>query len=161
MIQPGEGGNPFDVAVKWFGRPLGSDYASPNSPKDIDQYHFSQTIKTSIGKDIGLEVSYTLSEHSNKHLRPDIIDSRFLDSINGTDMGISGGEIVFWNLFDSSQNSEALINYVKGSEKSVKKANLESLDLILRSNDFVYFLISLNILVPKPSSLYFGDTNSS
>ena len=134
MIQPGEGGNPFNVAVKWFGRPLGSDYASPNSPKDINQHHLSQRFNTSIGKDIDLEVSYTLSEHSNKHIRPDIIDSRFLDSINGTDMGISGGEIVFWNLFDSSQNSEALINYVRGSEKSIKKADLKSLDIILRSN---------------------------
>ena len=149
MIQPGEGGNPFDVAVKWFGRPLGSDYASPNSPKDIDQYHFSQTINTSIGKDIGLEVSYTLSEHSNKHLRPDIIDSRFLDSINGTDMGISGGEIVFWNLFDSSQNSEALINYVRGSEKSVKKANLESLDLILRSNAWSGYSVAYGVQLNK------------
>ena len=149
MIQPGEGGNPFNVAVKWFGRPLGSDYASPNSPKDINQYHLSQRFNTSIGKDIDLEVSYTLSEHSNKHIRPDIIDSRFLDSINGTDMGISGGEIVFWNLFDSSQNSEALINYVRGSEKSIKKADLKSLDIILRSNTDSGYTVAYGVQLNK------------
>ena len=149
MIQPGEGGNPFNVAVKWFGRPLGSDYASPNSPKDINQHHLSQRFNTSIGKDIDLEVSYTLSEHSNKHIRPDIIDSRFLDSINGTDMGISGGEIVFWNLFDSSQNSEALINYVRGSEKSIKKADLKSLDIILRSNTDSGYSVAYGVQLNK------------
>ena len=149
MIKPGEGGNPFNVAVKWFGRPLGSDYASPNSPKDINQYHLSQRFNTSIGKDTDLEVSYTLSEHSNKHIRPDIIDSRFLDSINGTDMGISGGEIVFWNLFDSSQNSEALINYVRGSEKSIKKADLKSLDIILRSNTDSGYSVAYGVQLNK------------
>ena len=149
MIQPGEGGNPFNVAVKWFGRPLGSDYASPNSPKDINQYHLSQRFNTSIGKDTDLEVSYTLSEHSNKHIRPDIIDSRFLDSINGTDMGISGGEIVFWNLFDSSQNSEALINYVRGSEKSIKKADLKSLDIIFRSNTDSGYTVAYGVQLNK------------
>ena len=149
MIQPGEGGNPFNVAVKWFGRPLGSDYASPNSPKDINQYHLSQRFNTSIGKDTDLEVSYTLSEHSNKHIRPDIIDSRFLDSINGTDMGISGGEIVFWNLFDSSQNSEALINYVRGSEKSIKKADLKSLDIILRLNTDSGYSVAYGVQLNK------------
>ena len=149
MIQPGEGGNPFNVAVKWFGRPLGSDYASPNSPKDINQYHLSQRFNTSIGKDTDLEVSYTLSEHSNKHIRPDIIDSRFLDSINGTDMGISDGEIVFWNLFDSSQNSEALINYVRGSEKSIKKADLKSLDIILRSNTDSGYTVAYGVQLNK------------
>ena len=64
-------------------------------------------------------------------------------------MGISGGEIVFWNLFDSSQNSEALINYVKGSEKSVKKANLESLDLILRSNAWSGYSVAYGVQLNK------------
>ena len=99
-IQPGEGGNPFSVPVKWFGRPLGSEVASPNSPKDIEQYHLSQTIYSNITDDTDMEFSFTKSNHSNNHIRPDIIDSRFLDSIDGTTMGISGGDLLFWNLFD-------------------------------------------------------------
>ena len=47
-IQPKEGGSPFNVPVTWYGRPLGSEVISPKSPKEIKQYHFSQTIYTSI-----------------------------------------------------------------------------------------------------------------
>ena len=40
-INPGEGGSPFNVPVRWLGRPLGAQYPSPLSPKDISQYHLS------------------------------------------------------------------------------------------------------------------------
>ena len=149
LIQPNEGGNPFNVPVKWFGRPLGSEAASPNSPKDIKQYHLSQTIYSSIADDTDMELSFTKSNHSNNHIRPDIIDSRFLDSINGTTMGISGGDLLFWNLFDSSQNSQALIDYVRGAETSTKEAGLESLDLIFRSNLWSDYSVAYGVQVNK------------
>ena len=149
LIQPNEGGNPFNVPVKWFGRPLGSEAASPNSPKDIKQYHLSQTIYSSIADDTDMELSFTKSNHSNNHIRPDIIDSRFLDSINGTTMGISGGDVLFWNLFDSSQNSQALIDYVRGAETSTKEAGLESLDLIFRSNLWSDYSVAYGVQVNK------------
>ena len=40
-IQPNEGGSPFNVPVTWYGRPLGSEYASPFSPKDIKQFNLN------------------------------------------------------------------------------------------------------------------------
>ena len=43
-IQPSQAGNPFGVSVLWFGRPLGSEFPSPLSPKDIFQYHWSNQI---------------------------------------------------------------------------------------------------------------------
>ena len=137
------------MPVKWFGRPLGSEAASPNSPKDIKQYHLSQTIYSSIADDTDMELSFTKSNHSNNHIRPDIIDSRFLDSINGTTMGISGGDLLFWNLFDSSQNSQALIDYVRGAETSTKEAGLESLDLIFRSNLWSDYSVAYGVQVNK------------
>ena len=149
MIQPGEGGNPFNVAVKWFGRPLGSEVASPNSPKEIKQYHLSQTMYLTLKDETDMELSFTKSDHSNDHFRPDIIDSRFLDSINGTTLGSSGGDMVFWNLFDSSQNSQALINYVRGAETSTKQAGLESLDLIFRSNLWTDYSLGYGVQVNK------------
>ena len=148
-IQPGEGGNPFSVPVKWFGRPLGSEVASPNSPKDIEQYHLSQTIYSNITDDTDMEFSFTKSNHSNNHIRPDIIDSRFLDSIDGTTMGISGGDLLFWNLFDSSQNSQALIDYVRGAETSTKEAGLESLDLIFRSDLWADYSVAYGVQINK------------
>ena len=149
MIQPGDGGNPFNVAVKWFGRPLGSEVASPNSPKEIKQYHLSQTMYLTLKDETDMELSFTKSDHSNDHFRPDIIDSRFLDSINGTTLGSSGADMVFWNLFDSSQNSQALINYVRGAETSTKQAGLESLDLIFRSNLWTDYSLAYGVQVNK------------
>ena len=58
--------------------------------------------------------------HSNDHKRPDIIDSRFLNAINGQG-GSSGNEL--WNIFDSQELSIDLINYVSGFEKSKKEAS--------------------------------------
>ena len=128
-IQPNQGGNPFNVPVTWYGRPLGSEFDSPYSPKDIKQYNLSQTINTNINESSRLEVSLTMSSHSNDHYRPDIIDSRFLEALSGTTMGQSSGDVTYWNIFDSSQNSQELINYVKGAEVSSKEATLKTLDL--------------------------------
>ena len=131
QIQPNQGGNPFNVPVTWYGRPLGSEFDSPFSPKDIKQYNLSQTINTNINESTELEASLTISSHSNDHYRPDIIDSRFLEALNGTTMGQSNGSLTYWNIFDSSQNSQELIDYVKGAEVSSKEASLTTLILYL------------------------------
>ena len=137
-IQPNQGGSPFNVPVTWYGRPLGSEFASPFSPKDIKQYNLSQTIEKNITKDTQLEASLTISNHSNEHYRPDIIDSRFLESLNGTTMGQPNGTVLYWNIFDSSNNSQELIDYVRGAEVSSKEASLKTLDLIFRTNQDSY-----------------------
>ena len=141
-IQPGEGGSPFNVPVTWYGRPLGSEYISPKSPKDIEQYHLSQKIFSNIGKSTEVEFSISASSHSNNHFRPDIIDSRFLESLNGTSMNVQGGDIIFWNIFDSSQNSKALLDYVTGAEISTKEASLRSIDLIFRTSSLSGYQIA-------------------
>jgi iron complex outermembrane receptor protein len=138
QIQPNEGGNPFNVPVTWYGRPLGSEFKSPYSPKNIKQFNLSQTIKKNINEDTELEASLTLSNHSNDHYRPDIVDSRFLESLNGTSLGQSDGNIYYWNIFDSSSNSQELIDYVRGAEISTKEASLKTFDLIFRTNQDVY-----------------------
>ena len=137
-IQPDQGGSPFNVPVTWYGRPLGSEFVSPFSPKDIKQYNLSQTIDKNITKDTQFEASLTISNHSNEHYRPDIIDSRFLESLNGTTMGQPNGTVLYWNIFDSSNNSQELIDYVRGAEVSSKEASLKTLDLIFRTNQDSY-----------------------
>ena len=42
--------------------------------------------------------------------------------------GVNGNER--WNIFEPNLNSESLVNYVRGAEKSEKIGNLTSLDLI-------------------------------
>ncbi len=130
-IFPGQGGSPFNVPVIWYGRPLGSAFPSPNSPKAITQYHFSNTLNFNMAKDLNFELSLTASEHENKHQRPDTIESRFEDAILGRG-GPDGNEQ--WNIFLPLENSVTLIDYIKGSETSLKIGSLLSLDGILTGN---------------------------
>ena len=124
-IEPGEGGSPFNVPVVWYGRPLGSEFKSPYSPKDIEQFNVNYSLSFLINQTTDAEVSITMSEHSNDHFRPDIIDSRFLAAIQGN--GGPDGNLT-WNIFDSTQNPKSLIDYVRGAEASSKVADLISVD---------------------------------
>ena len=124
-IEPGEGGSPFNVPVVWYGRPLGSEFKSPYSPKDIQQFNFNYSLSFLINQTTDADISITVSEHSNDHFRPDIIDSRFLAAIKGN--GGPDGNLT-WNIFDSTQNPKSLIDYVRGAEVSSKVADLISVD---------------------------------
>ena len=128
-ILPGQGGSPFNVPVIWYGRPLGSAFPSPNSPKAISQYHFSNRLILDISQNLDFELSLTSSEHKNKHNRPDTIESRFESAILGQG-GPNGNEQ--WNIFLPLENSATLIDFIKGSETSTKIGSLISLDGILR-----------------------------
>ena len=124
-IEPGEGGSPFNVPVVWYGRPLGSEFKSPFSPKDIEQFNVNYSLSFLINQTTDADISITMSEHSNDHFRPDIIDSRFLAAIKGN--GGPDGNLT-WNIFDSTQNPKSLIDYVRGAEVSSKVADLISVD---------------------------------
>ena len=124
-IEPGEGGSPFNVPVVWYGRPLGSEFKSPYSPKDIQQFNVNYSLSFLINQTTDADISITISEHSNDHFRPDIIDSRFLAAIKGN--GGPDGNLT-WNIFDSTQNPKSLIDYVRGAEVSSKVADLISVD---------------------------------
>ena len=128
-IQPGEAGSPFNVPVKWYGRPLGGLFPSPLSPKDITQYHINYTYMNTFD-DYDIEFSITNSEHENVHNRPDFINSRFLDAIQGN--GGPNGDL-FWNVFNPRENSRELTSYLQGAEKSKKKGGLTTLDFLASS----------------------------
>ncbi len=128
-IQPGEAGSPFNVPVRWYGRPLGGLFPSPLSPKDITQHHINYTYMTTVD-DYDIEFSITNSEHENKHNRPDFINSRFLDAIQGN--GGPNGDLL-WNVFNPRENSRELTSYLQGAEKSNKKGGLTTLDFLVSS----------------------------
>lgn len=77
-----------------------------------------------------LEVSITKSKHQNFHNRPDTINSRMEAAIAGNG-GPNGNET--WNLFNPLLNSKSLIEYIKGSEQSLRIGELTSIDAILRT----------------------------
>ena len=129
-IFPGEGGSPFKNEIKWRGRPLGSNYPSPFSTKDINQYHMTDSMKFSFSDNDFLDISITHSAHSNLAIRPDIINSRFLEALAGR-----GGEKnnLSWNLF-SDTNEDELVQYVSGNLIAKKKGSLSSIDGIYLTN---------------------------
>ena len=129
-IFPGEGGSPFKNEIKWRGRPLGSNYPSPFSTKDINQYHMTDSMKFSFSDNDFLDISITHSAHSNLAIRPDIINSRFLEALAGR-----GGEKknLSWNLF-SDTNEDELVQYVSGNLVAKKKGSLSSIDGIYLTN---------------------------
>jgi iron complex outermembrane receptor protein len=129
-IFPGEGGSPFKNEIKWRGRPLGSNYPSPFSTKDIYQYHMTDSMKFSFSDNDFLDISITHSAHSNLAVRPDIINSRFLEALAG-----KGGEKknLSWNLF-SDTNDDELVQYVSGNLVAKKKGSLNSIDGIYLTN---------------------------
>ena len=129
-IFPGEGGSPFKNEIKWRGRPLGSNYPSPFSTKDIYQYHVTDSMKFSFSDNDFLDISITHSAHSNLAIRPDIINSRFLEALAGR-----GGERknLSWDLF-SDTNEDELVQYVSGNLVAKKKGSLSSIDGIYLTN---------------------------
>ena len=129
-IDPGHGGSPFNVPVTWFGRPLGSAFPSPYSPKDIKQYHVSNALHFDLNEFTHAEISITQSEHENFHNRPDTIDSRFEAAVLGN--GGPNGDLS-WNLFNPLENDPQLIEYLKGSEQSFKTGKLTNVDGIIKT----------------------------
>ena len=129
-IFPGEGGSPFKNEIKWRGRPLGSNYPSPFSTKDIFQYHVTDSMKFSFSDNDFLDISVTHSAHSNLAVRPDIINSRFLEALAGR-----GGEKknLSWNFFIDT-NEDELVQYVSGNLVAKKKGSLSSIDGIYLTN---------------------------
>ena len=129
-INPGHGGSPFNVPVTWFGRPLGSAFPSPYSPKDIKQYHVSNALHFDLNEFTHAEISITQSEHENFHNRPDTIDSRSEAAVLGN--GGPNGDLS-WNLFNPLENDPQLIEYLKGSEQSFKTGKLTNVDGIIKT----------------------------
>ena len=129
-IFPSEGGSPFKNEIKWRGRPLGSNYPSPFSTKDIYQYHVTDSMKFSFSDNDLLDISITHSAHSNLAVRPDIINSRFIEALAGR-----GGERknLSWDLF-SDTNEDELVQYVSGNLVAKKKGSLSSIDGIYLTN---------------------------
>ena len=74
-----------------------------------------------------MKLSFTHSEHENSMSRPDTVNSRLIAALNNT--GGPNNDLT-WNIFDSSQNSETLKNYILGSEDSVHQAKLSIFELL-------------------------------
>ena len=127
-ILPGQAGNPFGVPVLWLGRPLGSAYDSPLAPREYEIDRLSMSLSGTLDNGYDWEVSYTNSNDESYGSQPDTSTSRFSAAIAGAG-GVSGTES--WNLFDSSANSQSLIDHISTAQETWMDSGLTVLDVVL------------------------------
>jgi iron complex outermembrane receptor protein len=127
-IAPGQAGSPFDGFVRWYGRPLGAEAPSPLAPRN------SETLRASLDLSGSLDdgawdwnASITYSENDREGRQPDTIASRLTAALAGQG-GPSGTET--FNVFDPSQNSQELIDYISTSTYTQTITDLTVADFV-------------------------------
>lgn len=135
LIMPGVAGNPFSLPVVWIGRPLGSSFESPHAPREYEVDRLSMSLSGTLDNGYDWEMSYTTSEDSSYGAQPDISTARFDAAINGVG-GVSGTES--WNLFDTSSNSNSLINHIKTNQETWMDSTLNVFDVVLTGSQNGY-----------------------
>ena len=128
-ILPGQAGSPFNGFVRWYGRPLGSEAPSPLAPRN------SETVRASLNLSGSLDdgawdwnASITYSENDREGWQPDTINSRLNAALAGAG-GETGTET--FNIFDPSQNSQSLIDYISAETYTNMVTDLTVADLVL------------------------------
>ena len=128
LIMPGVAGNPFGVPVMWLGRPLGSSYPSPLAPREIETLRLSIGISGQFYNGFDWDLHYTSSEDDGYISQPDTSTNRFTYAIRG-EGGVNKNQT--WNLFDSSKNSQSLIDWISTKQETWTNNKLEVVDFVL------------------------------
>ena len=126
-IRPDQAGNPFGVPILWLGRPLGSSYPSPKAPRDNKQYRIAFALDGEVGA-YHFNTALTRSTYDAFLSQPDTSTSRFEDAIAGR--GGPGGNLS-WDLFNPTNNSQELIDYVSVQQDSDVDTNLTVFDFVI------------------------------
>ena len=128
LIMPGVAGNPFGVPVMWLGRPLGSSYPSPLAPREIETLRLSIGISGQFSNGFDWDLQYTSSEDDGYISQPDTSTKRFTSAIKG-EGGVNKNQT--WNLFDSSKNTQSLIDWISTKQETWTNNKLEVIDFVL------------------------------
>ena len=126
VILPGQGGSPFAFPVMFLGRALGSAFASPPAPRSLEAERLSLGISGEMANGFDMDLNYTYSAEQNEGKQPDTSTSRFLNAIRG-----GTGSPGTWNLFDSTSNSQELINYISTAQETFVDVELHVLDFVM------------------------------
>ncbi len=132
-ILPGQAGSPFNVPVRWYGRPLGAEAPSPLAPRNSDTYRASIDLNGRFNENWDWYGAITYSKSAREVYQPDTIASR-LDAAIAGQGGINGDET--FNLFDPSVNSQALIDYISTDTYTKRETDLLVGDLVLSGDLF-------------------------
>ena len=128
-IAPGQAGSPFNGFVRWYGRPLGAETPSPLAPRNSETLRASLDLSGSLDDgDWDWNASVTYSENDREAYQPDTIASRLTAALAGQG-GASGTET--FNVFDPSQNSAELIDYISATTYTNRQTELLVADLVV------------------------------
>ena len=132
-ILPGQGGSPFNVPVRWYGRPLGAEAASPIAPRDSEAIRASFQLDGELNNGWNWMGALTYSENDRVARQPDTIASRLNAAIAGNG-GVSGNET--FNLFDPSANSQELIDWMSHLSYTNRKTEMTVADFVVSGELF-------------------------
>lgn len=132
-ILPGQGGNPFNVPVRWFGRPLGAEADSPLAPRESETLRASLQLEGEFSSAWNWMGSLTYSENDRIVIQPDTIRSRLADALAG--VGGPNGDQTF-SPFDPNANSADLIDFISLDTFANKKTDLTVADFVVTGDLF-------------------------
>ena len=132
-ISPGQGGSPFNVPVRWYGRPLGAEAASPIAPRDSEALRASLQFEGELNNGWNWMGALTYSDNDRVARQPDTIASRLNAAIAGNG-GVSGNET--FNLFDPSANSQELIDWMSHLTYTNRKTEMTVADFVVSGELF-------------------------
>ena len=128
-IFPGQAGSPFNGFVRWYGRPLGAEAPSPLAPRNSEFLRASLDLSGSLDDgEWDWNASVTYSENDREGWQPDTINSRLNAALAGVG-GESGTET--FDIFDPSQNSQSLIDYISAQTYTNTITDLTVADLVV------------------------------
>jgi iron complex outermembrane receptor protein len=132
-ILPGQAGSPFNVPVVWLGRPLGSDFGSPNAPRENTTIRASLALDGAFNDNWAWNGALTCSESDRDITQPDQVNSRLIAALDGNG-GVSGTET--FNVFDSSANSQEIIDWISTNSETNRQADLLVCDFVVSGDLF-------------------------
>jgi iron complex outermembrane receptor protein len=127
-ILPGQAGSPFDVPVRWYGRPFGAEAASPLAPRKSDTIRSSLVINKQMTNAWSWNLAATYSLNDRHVYQPDTVKSRLNAALSG--VGGSSGLESFSPL-DPSENSSALIDWMSYQTRTNKETDLTVVDFVV------------------------------
>ena len=133
LVLPGQAGSPFDQPVVWLGRPLGAEAPSPNAPRDSETLRASIDFEGSFDSGWSWYAALTYSENERQAIQPDTVTSRLNDGIAG--VGGPNGDQTF-NIFDPTQNSAELIDYISSAQITDRTTDMIVGDVVFSGDLF-------------------------
>ena len=121
LIQPGKGGNPFDKALMWYGRPLGSAYPSPLATRDIGRERISLGMNGALDNGFDWDFRITRTSEDSFGVQPDTGTTQLADAIENNT----------FDLFIPSNNTAEEIAALSSNQETTTGVEMTVIDFVV------------------------------